>query len=225
MKYIKKFENFSTKYESHNLFENLIEDSTIDIIKSDPQLINEVTNIVDKELLKLSDIEKENIKENLENILKNENIKINEPTDIKETIEKVSQLSDKHKQIYYQLLNKWKEEQEKLGKNTNPGQGTRKRLIRQSMMENIFTNFSNGFKRTLNFADDCLTFLKFRIGLISAATSIIYSIIELVNSQNLSWWQIIWFGISVIYWRLQTLALKDTRKEREQIGIDKKWYY
>jgi hypothetical protein len=225
MKYIKKFENFSTKYESHNLFENWIEDSTIDIIKSDPQLINEVTNIVDKELLKLSDIEKENIKENLENILKNENIKINEPTDIKETIEKVSQLSDKHKQIYYQLLNKWKEEQEKLGKNTNPGQGTRKRLIRQSMMENIFTNFSNGFRRTLNFADDCLTFLKFRIGLISAATSIIYSIIELVNSQNLSWWQIIWFGISVIYWRLQTLALKDTRKEREQIGIDKKWYY
>jgi hypothetical protein len=225
MKYIKKFENFSTKYESHNLFENWIEDSTIDTIKLNPQLINEVINIVDKELSKLSDIERENIKENLENILKSENIKINEPTDIKETIEKVSQLSDKHKQIYYQLLNKWKEEQEKLGKNTNPGQGTRKRLIRQSMMENIFTNFSNSFRKTLNFADDCLTFLKFRIGLISAATSIIYSIVELINSQNLSWWQIIWFGISVIYWRLQTLALKDTRKEREQIGIDKKWYY
>jgi hypothetical protein len=225
MKYIKKFENFSTKYKSHNLFENWIGDSTIDITRLNPQLIIEVTNIVDKELLKLSDIEKENIKENLENILKKENIKINHPTDINETIEKVSKLSDKHKQIYYQLLNKWKEEQKKLGRNTNPGQGTRKRLIRQSMMENIFTNISQGIKGVLNFADDCLTFLKFRIGLISTAASIIYSTIELINSQNISWWQIIWIAISIIYWRIQTLSLMDIRKDGEKIGLDKKWYY
>jgi hypothetical protein len=200
MKYIKKFENFSTKYKSHNLFENWIEDSTIDITRLNPQLIIEVTNIVDKELLKLSDIEKENIKENLENILKKE-------------------------QIYYQLLNKWKEEQKKLGRNTNPGQGTRKRLIRQSMMENIFTNISQGIKGVLNFADDCLTFLKFRIGLISTAASIIYSTIELINSQSISWWQIIWISISIIYWRIQTLSLMDIRKDGEKIGLDKKWYY
>ena len=39
---------------------------------------------------------------------------------------------DKVDAKYKELLNKWKEEQRKAGKNTSPGEGTRKRLRRQA---------------------------------------------------------------------------------------------
>lgn len=37
--------------------------------------------------------------------------------------------------IYKELVNKWKQEQKKLGKNSNPGQGTRNRLMKQAKLQ------------------------------------------------------------------------------------------
>lgn len=62
-----------------------------------------------------------------------ENVDATVPTDQKVTAEKpVGSDKEKVNQKYNQLLNSWKKAQQAAGKNTNPGEGTRKRLMSEA---------------------------------------------------------------------------------------------
>ncbi len=52
-----------------------------------------------------------------------------------------SDVNPQVQQRYKEIIQKWKEEQKRLGKNTSPGEGTRKRLLKQAESE---INFDEG---------------------------------------------------------------------------------
>ena len=97
--------------------------------------------------------------------------------------------------------------------------------MRQAMQENMISsmvsNIKTGLQKGLNFIDDCLEYLKYRTGMLSSITSIIFTIIT-IYSGTFSWWQVVWFVISILYWRISSMFLA---KKREFWGDDKKWYY
>lgn len=226
MKYIKKFENFSTNSKDDSFV--LLTDEQLEInkaIQKNPNEVQEIVKLVDLELSKFSESEKSDILENIELFANKHNIDLQKTSDLTKTIQDVSKLSDKHEVIYKELLNKWKESQRILGKNTNPGQGTRHRLMKQAMQENIissmFNSIKTGLQKGLDFVDDFLEYLKYRVGMLSSIASIIFTIIS-VYSGTFSWWQVVWFVISILHWRISSYYLA---KKREFWGDDKKWYY
>ena len=226
MKYIKKFENFSP--DLNNESSVLLTDEQLEInkaIQKNPNEVQEIVKLVDLELSKFSENQKIDILENIEMFSKKHNIDLEKTSDLTKIIQDISKLSKEQEVIYKELLNEWKESQRALGKNTKPGQGTRNRLMRQSMQENMISsmvsNIKTGLQKGLNFIDDCLEYLKYRTGMLSSVTSIIFTIIT-IYSGTFSWWQVVWFVISILYWRISSMFLA---KKREFWGDDKKWYY
>ena len=226
MKYIKKFENFSTNLNNNSsvvLTEDQLELNKT--IRQNPKELQEIVSLVDLELSKLDENQKREILDNIDTFSKKENINLQKSSDLVDTITNVSELSEKHKNIYKELIEKWKAEQKALGKNTRPGQGTRNRLMRQAVQENIILNtfgaIKNKVTKGIDFIDDCLEFLKYRIGMLSSIVTIIWAAIS-AYSGNFSWWQIVWIVISILYWRISSVYLA---KQRKFWGDDKKWYY
>lgn len=228
MKYIKKFENFSTNLNNNS--SAILTEDELEInktIQQNPKELQEIVRLVDLELTKLNENQKIEILNNIDSFSKKENINLQNSSDLIDTISNISELSEKHKNIYKELVEKWKAEQESLGKNTRPGQGTRNRLMRQAMQmrENIISNtfgaIKNSISKGFSFIDDCLEFLKYRIGMLSSIVSIIWTAIS-TYSGNFSWWQIVWIVISILYWRISSVELK---KQREFWRDNKKWYY
>lgn len=223
MKYIKKFENFSTNLNENKFTDNLNDDEfeLNRAIQKNPKELEEITKLVDSELSKFNENEKRDILENIELFSKKHNINLQKTSSLTKTVQDISKLSEEHELIYKQLLNKWKESQRALGKNTNPGQGTRNRLMKQAMQENFISSIYSGIKKGINFIDDFLEFMKYRLGMLSSIVSIIWTAISSYTG-DFSWWQIVWFVISILYWRISSVQLA---KQREFWGDDKKWYY